>query len=413
VSGSLALALALLAVVLVSSVTRWSEVFVAVPAAAVLIGVGGVSAANAHAEIARLLPVVVFLGALLLLAGVCDDEGLFRAFGDWMVHSSAGRPRALMRKVFTLAAGTTAVLSLDATVVLLTPAVLVAARTLRVSHRPHTYATAHLANSASLLLPVSNLTNLLAFSASGLSFTRFAALMTAPWLAVIAAEYLLFRRVFRADLVDEPSGSPPAPLRKPPAFVLGVLMLTLAGFAVTSWCGLSPAWAALAGALILGVPSLRSGRSTIGGLARSVNVPFLIFVLALGVVVQAVLLNGAGSMVSRVMPTGTGFFSLLAIALIAAALSNVVNNLPATLVLLTPLAVIGPAGILAALIGLNIGPNVTYVGSLSNLLWRKVLLQRGEPTSAAQFTSLGLLTVPVCLLVAVAMLWAGLRVVGT
>jgi arsenical pump membrane protein len=270
-----------------------------------------------------------------------------------------------------------------------------------------------LANSASLLLPVSNLTNLLAFSASGLSFTRFAALMTAPWLAVIAAEYLLFRRVFRADLVDEPSGSPPAPLRKPPAFVLGVLMLTLAGFAVTSWCGLSPAWAALAGALILGVPSLRSGRSTIGGLARSVNVPFLIFVLALGVVVQAVLLNGAGSMVSRVMPTGTGFFSLLAIALIAAALSNVVNNLPATLVLLTPLAVIGPAGILAALIGLNIGPNVTYVGSLSNLLWRKVLLQRGEPTSAAQFTSLGLLTVPVCLLVAVAMLWAGLRVVGT
>ena len=84
--------------------------------------------------------------------------------------------------MFALAA-TTAVLSLDATVVLLTPVVLGAARTLRVKTRPHAYATVHLANTASLLLPVSNLTNLLAFSASGLSFTRFSMLMAGPWLA--------------------------------------------------------------------------------------------------------------------------------------------------------------------------------------------------------------------------------------
>ena len=64
--------------------------------------------------------------------------------------------------------------------------------------RPHAYATAHLANTASLLLPVSNLTNLLAFSAAGFSFTHFTAVMAPPWLAAVAVEYRVVALVFRA-----------------------------------------------------------------------------------------------------------------------------------------------------------------------------------------------------------------------
>ena len=59
---------------------------------------------------------------------------------------------------------------------------------------------------------------------------------------------------------------------------------------------------------------------------------------------------------------------------------------------------------------MNIGPNLTYVGSLANLLWRRVLHQRGEQTRVGEFTRLGLLTVPVCLLVGVVVLWALLRI---
>lgn len=411
-SALLALSLVLLAAVLLSSMSRWSEVLVAVPAAGLLIAVGAVSGAEAETEIRRLLPVVIFLATLLLLSGICDDEGLFGVFGDWMAHSSPGEPRMLLGRVFLLAAVTTAVLSLDATVVLLTPVVIGAAQSLRVRPRPHIFATAHLANSASLLLPISNLTNLLAFTAAGLSFTRFAALMAAPWAAVIITEYVLFRIVFRRDLSGRPAGEPSRPTKRIPVFVVAVLALTLAGFAVTSWCGLSPAWAALAGATVLGAHSVRHGTSTIRGMARSLNVPFLVFVLALGVVVQAVLVNGAGAAVSRLLPTDTGLLSLLAIAAAAAVLANLVNNLPATLVILAPLALGGPAGILAALIGLNIGPNLTYVGSLSNLLWRRVLLRRGGAPSAAEFTAIGMLTAPICLVVAVVMLWVGLGVIG-
>ena len=410
----LIVALAALALVLIFAIARpgaWSEAWVAVPAAAVVVAVGAVSVTDAVAEVDRMLPVVGFLAAVLVLAKLCDDEGLFHAAGTWMARGSSGKPKRLLGQVFLIAAATTAILSLDATVVLLTPVVLATVRTMRVPPRPHLYATAHLSNSASLLLPVSNLTNLLAFSAAGLSFTRFSVLMAAPWVAAVAIEYVLLRLVFRRDLADVPAEDAPPPTEKP-VFVLVVLGLTLAGFAVTSFAGLSPAWAALAGVVVLGVRSLAQRRSTISGIAHSLNVPFLLFVLALAVVVKAVMVNGLDTAAADLLPSGGGLAALLGIAVLAAVLSNVVNNLPAVLVLLPLVAGSGPAAVLAVLIGVNIGPNLTYVGSLSNLLWRKLLHQEDEPTSVREFTWLGLLTVPACLVVAVVALWAGVQLIG-
>ncbi|MYW47948.1 SLC13 family permease, partial [Streptomyces sp. SID161] len=129
-----------------------------------------------------------------VLAHFCDVEGLFRACGAWTARWAAGRPVRLLTAVFALASAITAVLSLDATIVLLTPVVFATAARTGVRPKPHVYACTHLSNTASLLLPVSNLTNLLAFAASGLGFTRFAALMALPWLAAIGVEYLVFRR---------------------------------------------------------------------------------------------------------------------------------------------------------------------------------------------------------------------------
>ncbi|ETB29201.1 arsenic transporter [Mycobacterium avium 09-5983] len=383
----------------------------AVPAALLLVGVGAIPVAAAEQQIADLSGVVAFLGAVLVLAKLCDDEGLFEAAGAAIARGRVGSA-GMLRRVFVIASAITAVLSLDAAVVLLTPVVLAAVRRQRTAVRPYAYATAHLANGASLLLPVSNLTNLLAFHTAQLSFTRFTLLMAAPWLAAVATLYAVFRGFFAKDLRVQPDpaalGAPP----RPPVFVLVVVALTLAGFAVAQSVGIAPAWVALCGASVLAVRSLARGHTTVTEIARSVHVSFLVFVLALGVVVQAVMRNGMDRAMSALLPSGSGLPALLAIAATAAVLANVVNNLPATLVLLPLVAPAGPVAVLAVLIGVNIGPNLTYVGSLSNLLWRRVLRQHGVDAGVGEYTRLGVCTVPVSLLVAVLALWASARLLG-
>jgi arsenical pump membrane protein len=394
----------------------WPEAVAAVPAAALVIGTGAISAGDARQEAMRLGPVIGFLAAVLVLAQLCDDEGLFRVGGDWMARTAAGRPRRLLVQVFALAAVTTAVLSLDATVVLLTPVVFATATRLEARARPHLYACTHLSNSGSLLLPVSNLTNLLAFSASGLAFGRFAGLMTLPWLAVIGTEYAVFRRFFASDLdagaLPVADGSEAAGATGIPVFTLAVLAVTLAGFVITSAAGVNPAWAALAGAVVLGIRALAQRRTSAAQLVRAADAPFLVFVLCLGIVVRAVTGNGLGGALGPLVPAGTSLPALLGTAALAAALANVINNLPAVLVLLPLAAPSGPGAILAVLLGGNIGPNLTYTGSLATLLWRRVLRQHGSGPSLWEFTRLGLLTVPAGLVIAVLALWAALHAFG-
>lgn len=386
----------------------------AVPAAGLVLATGAISLEHARQETERLAPVVGFLAAVLVLAHFCAVEGLFQACGAWLAHRADGSPGRLLTSVFVLASTVTAVLSLDATVVLLTPVVFATAARTGVAARPHVYACAHLSNTASLLLPVSNLTNLLALEASGLGFTRFAALMALPWLVAIAAEYLVFRRFFDRELTRAaPFRSPaPADAAPLPLFALVTVACTLAGFVVASALGVEPAWAALAGALVMTCRALVRRRATPLTVVRAATPAFLAFVLALGIVVRAVVDNGLADALRHLLPDGTGPAALLGIAVAAAVLANLINNLPAVLVLLPLTAAAGPGAVLAVLIGVNIGPNLTYAGSLATLLWRRIAGQHGQRVELGEFTRLGLLAVPAALLPAVLGLWASLQVVG-
>ena len=122
--------------------------------------------------------------------------------------------------------------------------------------------------------------------------------------------------------------------------------------------------------------------------------------------------NGLADALGHLVPTGTTVGELLGVAGLAAVLANVINNLPAVLVLLPLAAPAGPGAVLAVLVGVNIGPNLTYAGSLATLLWRRIVHQHDAEVDLAEFTRLGLLAVPAALVLAVVALWASLHTIG-
>lgn len=415
-----AVALFALALCLVASIARWRwapDWLVAVIAATALVVTGVLSLRGAREALGAIAPTVGFLAALLVLADGCRRAGLFQAIGELIAIGARGQPARLLALVVAAAAVTTVALSLDATIVLLTPIVLATASRLRSDPSPSLYACSHLANSASLLLPISNLTNLIAFQDSRLSFARFGALMALPWLIAIAVEWVALRWTFADELVDatEANPGPAGPGEaKPgdaspdmPRFALAVVALALAGFAASSAVGVAPVWIAATAALALALHERAAPVELVGACAPT----FLIFVLGLDVVVQAAGQHGLSNVIHSVLPHGLSLLSLLGVAGVSAAAANLVNNLPATLIILPVAASAGPGSVLAMLVGVNVGPNLTYVGSLATLLWRRILRSHGLETDIRQFTRLGLVTVPPILAASTVALWLGFQVI--
>jgi arsenical pump membrane protein len=392
-----------LAVTLLAAVVRprgISEAAVAVPAAGVLVAFGVETGTQAVDRLKVIGPTVGFLAAILIFGHLCARAEVFEYLGALVARTSHGDPRRLLALVVALAAAVTAVLTLDATVVLLTPVILTTVARLGVTARPHAYSGVRIANSGSLLLPVSNLTNLLAFAACGLSFGRFAALMALPWLVTCALEWLSLRVAFRRDLgamgAMGATGATTTSRPVAPRYALGALALTVTGIVLTSSLHVAPAWAAVAGCLLL----LARERQPVGDVIREASPGFCLFVLALAVTVDAVTRHGLGSLLRHAIPAGSGLGAIAVMAFLAAALANVVNNLPATLALA-----------LAMLLGVNIGPNATYGGSLATLLWRRLLPAEVRPR-AREFHLLGIVTVPLVLAAACLTLWVSLQVIG-
>jgi len=405
----LVLALVGLGVTLAVAVARppWlPEAVTAVVAAVVLIAAGAVSIDRTRQALGDLATTIGFLAALLLVGDGCRREGLFDALGTLMARRSQDSPRRLLALVFIVASSITAAISLDSTIVLLTPVVFATVTRLRMSPTPHVYACAHLANSASLLLPISNLTNLLAFHASGLTFIHFALLMALPTLGAIAVEWVVLTRFFGAELSRPRERVAVSDQANLPRFALTVLGIALGGFLLSSVIGIDLLWIAAAGAAALTVPALVRRTTTLRAILQALQPGFLIFVLGLGVIVSAASDNGLTAAVRTILPQGDSFIDLLGIAAVSAVLANLVNNLPAILILAPALASRGHGAVLAALVGVNIGPNLTYVGSLATLLWRRILRAEDSEVNLGEFLRLGALTVPPALLVSTVLLWA-------
>lgn len=419
--------LAILLIVVVVKPKHVPEGFVGLVGAGLLVAVGATSPSTALAHIEELIPTILFLGFCLILAGLCQREGLFSYLGNLVAQFSRGSSERLFAYSFMLSALVTATLSLDTTILLLTPVIFATTRKMHQDYRPYVYATGHLANTASLLLPVSNLTNLLAMNGSGVDFLQFSKIMVLPWIAAVATEFLVLRFCFRkffsgenmsqgiqsnsvSQQISFSQHDATASVRtEVPLLSILTVSATLIGFLFSGKLGLEPFWVAAAGCVVLVVGRLIRGRASITEQLRHIyhdaNISFLLFVLSLAVVVAALSANGIGGLLAPIFDAKPALLQLLTIAAVSAFASNVLNNLPAAMLLIPLAAPHGTAMVMAVLIGVNIGPNLTYAGSLATILWRRIVHSHGERIELARFTGIGVLSVPLCIIAAVTALW--------
>ncbi|MFI1194716.1 SLC13 family permease [Micromonospora sp. NPDC020750] len=363
--------------------------------------------AETAATLARVLPLLLFLGTVVVLAELTAAAGVFDVLATRLAIVARGSYPALFVLCVGLASVTTIALNLDTTAVLLTPVMLALARRLGMPPLPLAMTTVWLANTASLLLPVSNLTNLLAADRVGLDPLPYAARMALPQLAAIGVTMALlwagYWRRGRRGAARFVAPERPAPVdRVLYRTALAGCLLLVAGILAGVEIGIA---SAVAAGLVLAGFAVRS-RATL----RPALVPWrlLLFVTGLFLVVQTLGRHGLDDLVGVLLGPDGGTLGALRAGGTGALLANMVNNLPAYV---AGEAVLPPGDVtrlLALLVGTNVGPLVAPWASLATLLWYERCRAAGLAVPLGQFVAAGaVLTVTATLAAVGALLLTG------
>jgi Na+/H+ antiporter NhaD/arsenite permease-like protein len=370
---------------------------------------GALPPADLAALVDRVAPILLFVVAMTVVTELASEAGVFLWIARRLRHWGRGYSVLLMVFLAVFATLSTIFLSLDTTAVLLTPVVVSVTRQAGLPPLPFALMTVWLANTASLLLPISNLTNLLAqHSMGGVSPAGFAALMWGPSLAAILVPLVVIGIVFRRDLRKRYSRIPVGRIR-PDAeagrstttaadrVLLGSTAVVLALLLPALVSG-APVWIpAVAAAVVLGVVfAFRRPRAL---QIQLVPWSLLLFASGLFLVMETARQLGASAVVGQLAGQGQGFLELLRLAATGAVGSNVLNNLPAYL-LAEPLAQT-PQRMAALLIGVNAGPLITPWASLATLLWHDRLVRMNVLITWRGYALFGLMVAPLTVLAAV------------
>ena len=378
--------------------------------AVTLVVLGGVELSALGDLVSRLIPIFVFVIAISVVVNISSQVGLFEevvsALEKIAPKNQLLRPVALWTLLVILAVVVTVFLSLDTTAVMITALAIPLARRNKIPVIGVAFAVVWIANIASLPLPVSNLTNLLAVGTN--AFTGTADYLIHAWkpalmaiiivIAAAAIVTLFFARIStEIDEVAASGTSTSAQYRQLLmicAPVVAVLMPVLAS-PIPYWLSTSIAALIIAGACLPRHKSLLSMDL----------VPWNSLLLVTAVSAAAALVHtigGAGWLGGLNVGGGESFLDLVTIAGAGGVTANLMNNIPAFL-FLEPM-VGSPTSYIALLIGVNAGPIITPWASLATLLWHDQLRRAGVRITWSTFIILGCILAPVAVLLSVAML---------
>ncbi len=352
--------------------------------------------------------------AIIVISLVLDASGFFEWAALHVARAANGRGRLLFAWVILLGALVSAFFANDGAALILTPIVM--AMLAALGYGPaatlaFVMAAGFIADAASLPLTVSNLVNIVSADFFGIGFDRYASVMVPVNLAAVAASLVVLFLVFRRDipvaydpaLVRRPADA----IRDPATFRAGwvVLVLLLAGFFGLEPLGVPVSAVAATGALILLAVAARGHVIATRRVLRDAPWQIVIFSLGMYLVVyglrNAGLTDAIAGLLER-MAEGGVWGAALGTGFMAAILSSIMNNLPATLVGALSIdaaqvdGVVREAMIYANVIGCDLGPKITPIGSLATLLWLHVLAKKGFTITWGAYCRIGLITtVPV------------------
>ena len=359
------------------------------------IATGILAAPDALAVGERVWPILVFAVSITVVAELASEAGVFAAVAERTARAARGRAGLLWFFVVLLAVMSTAFLSLDTTAVLLTPVVVMVARANGLPPLPFALTAVWLANTASLILPVSNLTNLLALHVLGFSDPgRFVALMAVPAIIAIVVPCAILFAIYRRDFATRFEPGPTAPSADRVLFwTSGGVLIVLLPLLVTG----IPVWilATVAALLLAGVFAFRRP-----SILHFSLLPWQLVLFAGGLflVVEAGHSLGLTVLLGQAAGSGTDVGALLRLSISGMLGANAVDNLPAYLAL-EPVAG-SPVRLAALLIGVNAGPLITPWASIATLLWHSRLKGLGVEVRWSRYLLLGLIAAPLTVVLA-------------
>ncbi len=361
----------------------------------------------AGSAIAEGLDVYLFLIGMMLLSELAREHGVFDWLSSIAAHHSRGSAARLFTLIYLIGIAVTALLSNDATAVVLTPAVLAAVHKTRVSPLPYLFACALIANAASFVLPISNPANLVVYRGAVPPLAQWLLAYATPSIASIFITYWILRFLFRhelAEAIDETNHAPsddtlPSSGKLVLAGIAFTAIVLLTASSFSEDLGLPTCLCAVAFTAFL---SLRTRTNPVK-LLREISWSAIALVAGLFILVRAIETIGALHAAQTALIWAARqqqAIRALAISFTVGIGNNVVNNLPLGLIAGAAVRSTHTTGLLAqsVLIGVDVGPNLSVTGSLATILWLIALRREQQHVTFWSFLRVGIIAMPLTLL---------------
>ena len=344
--------------------------------------------------------------AIMLMTGVARSLGVLDTVATFVFEGAEASPRRLFTRVFVFGALTAAVLNNDSAIMLVTPLVLDAAKK-RTPKLVVPLAFAVFLSAGVAPFIVSNPMNMVVATYSGIGFNEYARHMIMPAAACALVTWAMTSLAFRremdaasrslsyAQIASVTSESERVRFSSTQRLVLGALALVVLSYPVVSWLG-GPVWAVAAvGAVVMLGIAMRAKVSPLTLARTEVHYDTLFFLVAALLLSVGLRNVGIVEHLAR-MYDGASNGKIGAISAVGSAL---LNNHPMSHLNMFALNAHGTggglhAGVLAALIGGDLGPRLFPIGSLAGLLWIEMLRRAGVETSVKRFLIIGAITIP-------------------